>query len=221
MPLGTGCSHRRSPTGWRICLFFTLFYFDSKEECLEYMEYTNVSSGYYRRLRDYFPAHEMKDRKQLEALIANVPEYKIWETDDVLVLYGEFESFLFIDYLLVTGQKRGRGLGSEILRQLKRKRKPILLEVEPASANDLDSQRRRRFYARNGFVPLDAITYKRKDEAGRYFVMDVFCWSPSGQINDEHALVMMKTACRKVHNYKAKEIYGRLPADPDKVLTLN
>ncbi|MFP3422487.1 N-acetyltransferase, partial [Bacillus sp. SIMBA_161] len=85
----------------------------------------------YDRLTEYFPEHEMKKMGQMQALINEKDIYHKVETDDFLLLYAEFPTFIFIDYLLVDSATRGKGMGTSIINKLKAKGKDILLEVEP------------------------------------------------------------------------------------------
>lgn len=181
---------------------------------------TIATPSYYRRLASYFPAHEMKDMRQLQALVEDVSYYGLMDTKDYLVLYGEFPEFMFIDYLLVNQAQRGSGIGSRLMERLQMRNKPILLEVEPTDPANPDTHKRRRFYAKNGFRVAEGIQYERVNEQGKPFRMDLLMWSPSQQISDERAIKMMAKVCDRIHNYQAEEIYGRIPADPDEVLQL-
>jgi len=67
-----------------------------------------------------------------------------------ILMYVEFNHFIFIDYLLVTIEARGQGLGHKLLDRLKEKGKPIILEVEPVNYEDSDTEKRLHFYQRGG-----------------------------------------------------------------------
>jgi GNAT superfamily N-acetyltransferase len=107
---------------------------------------------WYEKLNEYFPEHEMKNPQQLQELIEKTDIYHKDETDDYILLYAEFPAFVFIDYLLVTSNVRGKGIGTKVLDSLKEKGKLILLEAEPQAPGNPDSQRRLAFYSRNGFL---------------------------------------------------------------------
>jgi GNAT superfamily N-acetyltransferase len=172
---------------------------------------------YYEKLNDYFPEHEMKDPRQLKALLESSPYYHKEETADYLVLYAEFPTFIFIDYFLVTAKTRGKGIGSKVLDQFKQKGKMILLEAEPVNANDEDTQKRMRFYLKNGFMKADHIRYTREDESGETFEMKILYWPP---FEEDQAVIMekMKKACSEIHNFHSQRYYGRTLADPDEAL---
>lgn len=112
----------------------------------EYILVENME--WYEKLHDYFPEHEMKDPHQLVDLLEETDVYHIKETDSYIVLYAEFTTFIFIDYLLVTPHSRSRGIGSRVLNSLKTKGKMILLEAEPNDPDNEDTRRRLAFTKR-------------------------------------------------------------------------
>lgn len=175
---------------------------------------------WYERLNEYFPDQEMKDPRQLQALIEDTDVYHKEETDDFIMLYAEFPTFLFIDYLLINPETRGRGIGTKVLTKLKQKGKPILLEVEPVDREDEDTVKRVNFYRKNGFVKADRIQYRREDQSGEPYEMSIYYWSPEENVSQEAILEKMAHACEEIHNFRSKRYYGRIVADPDEVLEL-
>ncbi|PTX63334.1 acetyltransferase (GNAT) family protein [Melghirimyces profundicolus] len=172
---------------------------------------------WYHRLNDYFPEEEMKKYAQLRDLIRDQDMYHKEETEDYLVLYGGFSSFVFVDYLLVKKTARGGGVGSRVIQKLKEKGKPILLEVEPADPAVPDTEKRIRFYQKNGFQVANRIRYQRETEDGNTFTLNIHYWSP-GPLEQTTIMKMMMEACDKIHNFRSKRYYGRIQADPKKVL---
>ncbi|WP_028612839.1 GNAT family N-acetyltransferase [Paenibacillus harenae] len=172
---------------------------------------------WYGKLNDYFPEHEMKNPQQLKELIEEHDYYHKEETDDYVMLYADFPDFIFIDYLLVTSNTRGKGFGTKILDKLKEQGKMILLEAEPALPKDSDSKRRLQFYERNGFKKADLIRYTRRDEQDEPYSMHILYWSPAGM---PQAIVkeMMELACDEIHNFRARRHYGRQLVDLDEAL---
>lgn len=160
----------------------------------------------------------MKHPGQMMELLDEGTHYKKIETNDYIVTYADFPTFIFIDYLLVTSQHRGKGTGSKILNKLKERNKTIVLEVEPPDAEDHSTMKRIRFYEKNGFVRAEHIQYTRFDEDGETYTMDIYYWSPD-TISEREVMSQMATICRKVHNFKAEKYYGRIIADPETVLT--
>ena len=70
------------------------------------------------------------------------------------------KDIVLLDYLAVSPDRRGNGLGSQILEQLNHRYegKRILLEIEDPDArckNKEERLRRRSFYLRNGFAVQD------------------------------------------------------------------
>lgn len=176
--------------------------------------------NWYEKLNDYFPEQEMKKKEHLNDLIEDQEVYHKEETEDYIVLYAEFPNFIFIDYILVTSNSRGKGIGTQVLDRFKAKGKMILLETEPPDIEDIDTEKRLKFYLRNGFLEADRIQYERKDDAGELFSMNILYW-PAKEISQENIMDRMAEACREVHNYRSKHYYGREVANPDKVLQLN
>ncbi|MBP1156688.1 MULTISPECIES: GNAT family N-acetyltransferase [unclassified Paenibacillus] len=172
---------------------------------------------WYEKLNDYFPEHEMKDPGQLKTLLETSPYYHKEETADYLVLFAEFPTFIFIDYFLVNSKNRGRGIGSKLLDQFKQKGKLILLEAEPIDVDDEDTQKRMKFYLRNGFKKADRIRYTREDENGQSFEMNILYWPP---FEEDQTVIMekMRKACSEIHNFHSLRFYGRKLADPDETL---
>lgn len=173
--------------------------------------------SYYDRLSNYFPEHEMKHEGQMNDLVLHHEAYKVHEEEDFIVTYAEFKDFIFIDYLLVSPTTRGKGTGSKVLGMFKQRGKTIILEVEPPDAKDADTLGRVRFYEKNGFQKAEHIEYTRSDEDGTPYTMDVYYWSPD-EVSERSILGQMATVCREIHNFRALRYYGRLIAEPDKVL---
>lgn len=174
---------------------------------------------WYERLNDYFPEHEMKHIGQFHALIEDKDVYHKEETEDYLLLYAEFPTFLFIDYLLIHPDTRGKGVGTKVLNQLKQKGKTILLEVEPVDREDEETVKRANFYLKNGFEKADRIQYRREDDQGEPYEMKVYYWSPEKNEPQERILDKMAKACEEIHNFRSHRFYGREVANPDEVLT--
>lgn len=63
--------------------------------------------------------------------------------------YWENDSFLYLEHLAVSPEIRSGGYGGKILDFVKRKKKNLILEIEPL--NDEQAVRRLTFYERQGF----------------------------------------------------------------------
>lgn len=173
---------------------------------------------WYNKLANYFPEEEMKHPGQLEELLEadHIPYHKL-ETENYVVMYAEFSSFLFIDYLLVTSNLRGQGFGTKLLDRFKRRGKNIILEVEPADEDEESTIKRIRFYEHNGFQKAEHILYTRTDQDGEELSMDVWYWSPN-PVSEREIMRQMAVICREIHSFKSHKYYGRVLADPDDVL---
>lgn len=176
---------------------------------------------WYSRLTDYFPEKEMKSKKHFEILFHEKQGiYQLEESQEHVLVYFEKSDYIFIDYILVSRNNRGNGRGSTILDQLKRKGKAIILEVEPVTLIDPDSEKRIHFYEKNGFFKRDTIRYERihmvTNELNK---MDIFCWSPVHR-TEEWVYDRMKTIYDDVHAFKARELYGCNPQSVSDVLGL-
>jgi GNAT superfamily N-acetyltransferase len=175
------------------------------------------SLEWYDKLKDYFPEYEMKNPQQLMELIEENDYYHKEETNDYIILYAKFPTFIFIDYLLVTSNTRGKGIGTKILDKMKECGRMIILEAEPVMPKDSDSQRRLNFYYRNGFKKADLIRYIRRDEQDESYSMHILYWSPLG-IPQAIVMEKMEKACEEIHNFRTKRHYGRPLVDIDEAL---
>lgn len=88
------------------------------------------------------------------------------------------DDLILLDYLAVSKKLRGRGVGSRILQELKRRYsgKGLFLEIESeyeTSPNRAERARRKRFYISNGMLPAHVM-------ASVFGVkMELLCWNCS------------------------------------------
>ncbi|SDX23632.1 Acetyltransferase (GNAT) domain-containing protein [Marininema mesophilum] len=174
---------------------------------------------FYTRLKNYFPEEELKKYAHLRDLLNNQDTYYKAENEDYLLLYSEFDTFIFVDYLLVSGKTRGKGVGTQVLDKLKDTGKAIILEVEPPTSSVPDSEKRIRFYEKNGFQLADQIHYNLETEDGEALELDIYYWSPT-PLTQEEVMEKMATACDEVHNFRSMLHYGKIRANPEEVLEL-
>jgi GNAT superfamily N-acetyltransferase len=176
--------------------------------------------NWYEKLNQYFPVEEMKSKEHMELLLKE--KGNIYHKDDGehhVLMFAELENFIFIDYLFVSKDARGQGLGHKLLEKLKQKGKPIILEVEPVDYDDTDSEKRLRFYKREGFDHAASIGYSRRSLAtNEVNQMEILYWSPTNQ--GEAAIYEgMKKMYEQIHTYKDKELYGESYEAVEKVLS--
>lgn len=176
---------------------------------------------WYMALSEYFPANEMKSEEHFELLLRDKGYfYKIEEGADYVLAYFEQEDFLFIDYVLVHSHSRSAGLGSRIMDQLKKKKKPILLEVEPESIHEPDTIKRVHFYKKIGFQCIDHIQYVRRHPVTKELnEMKLYCWSFAPK-SDRWIIEKMAAVYQEVHAYQSKALYGTQPQEINEILIL-
>ncbi|RFU63729.1 GNAT family N-acetyltransferase [Peribacillus glennii] len=175
---------------------------------------------WYNKLTEYFPAREMKSKDHMQALFMEKGLiYKREEGPAHIVVYLEKEDFIFIDYILVSGKYRGNGMGSTLINRLKKKGKPIILEVEPITPADPDTKKRVIFYEKNSFRKATSITYKRLHiVTNELNEMDIYYWSPTPKTT-EWVFEKMKGIYREVHAYRAADFYGKPAQEVSDVLS--
>ncbi|EQB35193.1 acetyltransferase [Virgibacillus sp. CM-4] len=176
--------------------------------------------NWYEKLNKYFPVEEMKSKKHMEMLLEEKGDvYYKDESDKHVLMYAEFDTFLFIDYLWVSAKTRGQGIGHKLIEKLKAKNKPIILEVEPVDYEDSDTEKRLHFYNREGFCHAQAIGYTRRSLATNEDTpMEILYWSPNDE-SEDFIYEQMKKMYEDIHTYKDEEIYGKAYQGVDEVLT--
>src|SRR4051794_7135014 len=134
---------------------------------------------WYEKLNQYFPIEEMKSREHMETLLKERSD--IYHKDEGpyhVLMYVELDNFVFIDYLFVSKDARGQGLGHKLMEKMKQKGKPIILEVEPVNYDDSDTEKRLRYYKREGFEHAQSIGYKRRSLATKEInSMEILSWA--------------------------------------------
>jgi predicted GNAT family acetyltransferase len=177
--------------------------------------------NWYEKLNQYFPVEEMKSKEHMDMLLREKGDiYHKDEGPHHVLMYAELDNFIFIDYLFVSKDARGMGLGSQLIEKLKEKGKPVILEVEPMNYEDSDSKKRLRFYKREGFVHAVSIGYRRRSLAtNEVNEMEILYWSPTEQ-DEEEIYESMKETYEMIHTYKDKQLYGEHYQKVDEVLSL-
>ncbi|MBM7691287.1 ribosomal protein S18 acetylase RimI-like enzyme [Peribacillus deserti] len=177
---------------------------------------------WYEKLNQYFPIEEMKSKEHMETLLKEKSDiYHKDEGPNHVLMYVELDSFVFIDYLFVSKDARGEGLGRKLLDKMKRKEKPIILEVEPVNYEDTDTEKRLRFYKREGFEHAQRIGYRRRSLATKQInEMEILYWAPNNE-PEEVIFEAMKKTYDMIHTYKDQHFYGNSYQPVDEVLTYN
>ncbi|MGM8212672.1 GNAT family N-acetyltransferase [Virgibacillus sp. W0430] len=177
--------------------------------------------NWYEKLSAYFPVEEMKSQAHMEMLLKEKGEiYRKDEGPHHVLMYAEFDEFIFIDYLWVSAKSRGQGIGHQLLEKLKKKNKAIILEVEPIDYKDSDTQKRLHFYQREDFRHASSIGYNRRSLATQEETpLEILYWSPK-ESSEKEVYEQIKQTYIKIHTYKDKEIYGTSYDTVDEVLMI-
>ncbi|MBS4188885.1 GNAT family N-acetyltransferase [Bacillus sp. FJAT-49705] len=175
---------------------------------------------WYEKLNQYFPIEEMKSKEHMETLLKERPG--IYQKDEGpyhVLMYAEFDYFIFIDYLFVSKESRGQGLGHKLIDKLKKKEKPIILEVEPINYEDTDTEKRLHFYKREGFEHAQSIGYRRRSLATKEISeMEILYWAPNNE-SEELIFTAMKKTYESIHTYRDVHFYGEAYQPVEEVLT--
>ncbi|WP_106497980.1 GNAT family N-acetyltransferase [Lentibacillus sp. Marseille-P4043] len=176
--------------------------------------------NWYEKLNEYFPVEEMKSKEHMEMLLKEKGDvYYKDEGPYHVLMFAEFDKFLFIDYLWVSAKSRGQGIGHKLIEKLKEKNKPIILEVEPVDYDDSDTEKRLHFYQREGFTHAQSIGYNRRSLAtNEETPMEILYWSPDNE-SEEMIYEKMKKMYEDIHTYKDEEIYGKAYQPVEEVLS--
>lgn len=178
--------------------------------------------NWYEKLNQYFPIEEMKSKEHMDLLLKEKGDiYHKDEGPNHVMMYVEMEDFIFIDYLFVSKNARGQGLGQKLISMLKNKNKPIILEVEPVNYEDTDTQKRLHFYEREGFQHAKSIGYRRRSLATKEITeLEILYWSPENE-DEEIIYKKMKETYETIHTYKDEQLYGESYQKVDEVLSYN
>src|SRR5690625_1035982 len=162
--------------------------------------------NWYEKLNKYFPVEEMKSKQHMEMLLKEKEDvYYKDESSTHVLMYAEFNSFIFIDYLWVSPETRGQGIGHQLIEKMKEKNKPIILEVEPIDYDDSDTEKRLRFYKREGFTHAKSIGYSPQSFATNGSTpLEILYWSPENE-TEEEIYEHMKKIYGEIHTYKDEE----------------
>lgn len=115
---------------------------------------TNDFDAIYQLMEKSFPSYEIRTYEEMKKQLTDdrfrfITKYK---NDVLIALLGlwDLENCQFVEYLAISEDEQGSGLGSLMMTELlKGNSKVILLEVEPPV--DTQSRKRVAFYERLGF----------------------------------------------------------------------
>lgn len=180
------------------------------------------SLNWFDKLEEYFPIEEMKSKEHMELLLIEKGDvYYKDEGPDHVLMYAEFNKFIFIDYLYVSPDSRGKGIGHQLIEKLKKRQKPIILEVEPVDYKESDSLKRLNFYRRESFKHAKSIGYNRRSLAtNENSQLEILYWSPADQ-SEEEIYQQMRQTYIDIHTYKDEHLYGEAYQSAEEVLTFD
>ena len=137
-------------------------------------------SELFKMLEYSFPEDERRDFNDQHEK-SKCPEFRTMTlSEDGIILgflnFWELSDFVYLEHFAVDKNLRGKGLGSELIRQLCAlcTGKTIILEAEPPELNEF-SARRIEFYRRLGFhtnpFPYRQPPYRKGDEPVELVIM--------------------------------------------------
>ena len=123
----------------------------------------------YELYQNSFPYLERRDNNG-HNYIMQKPDYHfsiLTENEEFLgiMLYFEWDNFIYLEHFAVCPEKRNNGIGSKSLELLKNKGKTVILEIE--EPNSEITKRRLGFYQRNGFKLTNHYHIQRMRRSGR------------------------------------------------------
>ena len=155
-----------------------------------------------------FPAVERRKFDNVKRLIElnNVP-FKIVSVTDGgefvgFLSFWQFDGFRYIEHFAIDKEKRGRGIGSEVLLHFIQEsgKTPIILEVEIPESS-ADARRRVDFYMRHSFILWRLVKYIQPPYDGGSESIEMKLMTL--QVND-------KTKVEHFGNIIRREVYGVL-----------
>jgi len=163
----------------------------------------------FRLLEQSFPKEERRDRKGQRALFS-LPLYRIEaeigeEYGSLLGFFAlwQLPQFLFVEHFAVAEEMRGKGLGSQMLRELEEKTDlPICLEVEPPQTPL--AKRRIAFYERAGFS-LNPYPYTQPSLGKGRAPIPLFLMSYPAPLSEEEFFSVRDTLYETVYQIPKKE----------------
>lgn len=110
--------------------------------------------SFFNILKNSLPTNEIRDYLSQKNLLSknNYKPLMFKENDEILAIMAtwDFEDFIFIEHLAVDTKLRGKGVGTELIKNyLNKHKKNIFLEVE--TPNSDVSKKRVLFYEKLGF----------------------------------------------------------------------
>ena len=155
----------------------------------------------YGRMEKSFPLTEFRPKSEQAALFEN-KYYKIIgiKENDLPIAIAAiwcFDDFIFIEHLATTPERRGNGLGAQILREIiSGTLNAVCLEVEPPE-NEL-TRRRIAFYKRNGMF-FNSYPYIQPSISKGREPIPLFIMTSKGEIDEQKFIEIKNTLYKEVY----------------------
>lgn len=122
----------------------------------------------YNRIERAFPYEERRDKDDEKKLFdkENFRFCRLVSDEETVgvAAYWLFDDFLFLEHLAINKEQRGKGRGTEFLREIKNFGVPVVLEVEKPTYDY--AVKRIAFYERGGFVLNEKNDYEQPSYHG-------------------------------------------------------
>lgn len=157
---------------------------------------------FFHILKNSFPENERRDYLSQKKLLAN-SNYKplvFKESGEILAIMAtwEFKDFVFIEHLAVDNKLRGKGIGTELIKNyLNKCKKKVFLEVEPPSCDV--SKKRILFYEKLNFY-LNDFYYLQQPLNPNDKPLELNIMSYSNHISEKEFNEYKKVIYKEVYN---------------------
>ena len=153
----------------------------------------------------YEQAFPVVERRELHALIEKLSDHRMHFTAVLLeshivglVVYWQFDGFLYVEHLALFPEQRGKGIGSEVLKMLQNMGYPVLLEVE--IPYDEASTNRVKFYNKSGFQALNIPYFQPPYRFGES-LLPMMLFSDLGNWKKEELRASIRLFQQEVYQY--------------------
>ncbi len=152
-----------------------------------------------------FPANERRPWAEMELLIQSDKRFTVNSIQQNDVFCGfmnswDFGDFVFVEHFAVADIMRGKGFGSEILKNFCRDvQRPVVLEVE--LPNTTEAIRRIAFYERHGFNVVSQ-TYMQPPYDRKSFYLPMLLLCNDSTFGEKHFSRIIKTLYTEVYGVK-------------------
>lgn len=157
---------------------------------------------FFNILKNSFPENERRDYLSQKNLLTknNYRPLVFKENGEILAIMAtwEFEEFIFIEHLAVDAKLRGKGIGTELIKNyLSKCKKKVFLEVEPPNCDV--SKKRISFYEKLNFC-LNDFSYLQQPLNPNDAPFELKIMSYSNHISEKEFDKYKKVIYKEVYN---------------------